>query len=325
MPFAPAVARVFRQRLGWDTLGYIIGSGLIVAAGIALFRLLHDVDHAKVADAMRATPPEAIVIAFLLIAASYFTLTFYDWFALRTIGHVHIPYRNAAFVGFLAYTIGHNIGATVFSAGLVRLRMYRAWGLDLIAIAKIAFLTGLTFWLGNAVVLGIGLIYAPEVASGINQLPIWANRGLAVIALAVIAGYLLWLLPRARVLGRDGWQVTLPSSQLTLIQIGIGVADLGLSALAMYVLIAVHAPVDLVSALVAYVLGALLGFASHAPGNLGVFEAAMLLALPQIEKEQLLASLLIFRCLYFLIPFTIAVAAFGMREAWVTLRRDSCS
>jgi len=39
----------------------------------------------------------------------------------------------------------------------------------------------------------------------------------------------------------------------------------------------------------------LLGFASHAPGSLGVFDAAMLVALPQIDKEELVAGLLVFR------------------------------
>jgi uncharacterized membrane protein YbhN (UPF0104 family) len=322
MQIAPAVAPAVRHRLGWDTLGYVVSIGLVAAACVVLYRLLGDVDTGKIATALRAAPPGAVIIAFLLIAASYLTLTFYDAFALRTIGHTHIPYRVAALTGVLAYTIGHNIGAMVFSGGLVRLRMYRRWGLDLVEIAKIAFMTGLTFWLGNAVALGIGLIYAPEIASAVDQLPPWVNRALAVASLLVIAGYLLWLVPRPRAVGRNGWRVPLPNARLTLLQIGIGMADLGLSALAMYVLISAYAPVDIVSALVAYVLGALLGFASHAPGNLGVFEAAMLLALPQIEKEQLLASLLIFRCLYFLLPFAVAIAAFGAREMWVAARQE---
>jgi glycosyltransferase 2 family protein len=134
--------------------------------------------------------------------------------------------------------------------------------------------------------------------------------------------YLLWLVPRPRAIGRNGWQVPLPNCSLTLIQIGIGLADLGLSALAMYVLISAYAPVDLVSTAVAYVLGALLGFASHAPGSLGVFDAAMLLALPQVEKEQLLAALLIFRCLYFLVPFAVALSAFGVWELWIPVPRE---
>lgn len=320
MQIASAAARLVRRRFGWDLVGYAISIGLVGVAGFVLYRILGDIDIGKVTAALRSTSPGTIVVAFLLILASYATLTFYDFFALRTIGHTHIPYRIAAFTGVLSYTIGHNIGATVLSAGLVRLRMYRSWGLDLVDVAKIAFMTGLTFWLGNAFVLGIGLAYAPGTASAVNQLPAWSNRMLAVATLAVIAAYLLWLLPRPRVLGRNGWKITLPGARLTLVQIGIGVADLTLSALAMYVLISAHASVDLVSAIVAYVFAALLGFASHAPGSLGVFEAAMLLALPQIEKEQLLASLLIFRCLYFLIPFAVAIGAFGLRELWMSTR-----
>lgn len=317
MQFASVVARVARRTASWDTLAFVFSLALVAAACFVLYRLLGDVDVDKIATALSEVPTRSVISAFLLIALSYFTLTFYDFFALRVIGHTHIPYRVAALTGFMAYTIGHNIGATVFTGGLVRFRMYRRWGLGLVDIAKIAFMTGLTFWLGNAVALGIGLLYAPEVASAINQLPAWMNRALAAAALAVIAVYLLWLVPRPRAIGRDGWQVLLPNASLTVVQIGIGLADLGLSALAMYVLIATYAPVDLSSAAVAYVIGALLGFASHAPGNLGVFDAAMLLALPQIEKEQLLAVLLIFRCLYFLIPFAVALTAFGIRELWM--------
>ncbi len=46
----------------------------------------------------------------------------------------------------------------------------------------------------------------------------------------------------------------------------------------------------------------LLGFASHAPGGLGVFDAAMLVALWQFDKEDLLAGLLLFRLLYYICP-----------------------
>ena len=103
-------------------------------------------------------------------------LTFYDYFALRTIGRHDIPYRTAAFASFTSYTIGHNLGATVFTGGLVRLRIYSAWGLGIVDVAKIAFVTGLTFWLGNVVVLGIALAYAPDAAAAVTQLPAWINR-----------------------------------------------------------------------------------------------------------------------------------------------------
>src|SRR5206468_11963351 len=116
-----------------------------------------------------------------------------------------VPYRVAALTGFTAYTFGHNFGATVVTAGLIRLRIYSAWGLSVIDIVKIAFITGLTFWLGNAFVLGVGMTYAPAAASAVDQLPPWINRLIGVSCLIILFCYLLWLWPRPRVICRTSW------------------------------------------------------------------------------------------------------------------------
>src|SRR5204863_7060145 len=55
-------------------------------------------------------------------------------------------------------------------------RIYSAWGLNAIDVAKICFLAGLTFWLGNAAVLGLGIAYHPEATAAIDQLPPWFNQ-----------------------------------------------------------------------------------------------------------------------------------------------------
>jgi len=111
----------------------------------------------------------------------------------------------------------------------------------------------------------------------------------------------------------------LPSARLTLLQILIGVVDLGFCALAMYLLMPQQPGIDFVSLAVVFILATLLGFASHAPGSLGVFDAAMLVALPEFSKEQLLATLLVFRVLYFVIPFAIAISIMGTRELWLSV------
>jgi uncharacterized membrane protein YbhN (UPF0104 family) len=64
----------------------------------------------------------------------------------------------------------------------------------------------------------------------------------------------------------------------------------------------------------------LLGFASHAPGGLGVFDAAMLVALWQYDKEDLVAGLLLFRLLYYIIPFVLSLTILGARELILTFR-----
>jgi glycosyltransferase 2 family protein len=308
------ITRAIRKRLDWNTIGIAISVLIVTIAVVILVRLLRDIDVDKVIDALRAKSIEQISIAGAFVAVAYLALTFYDFFALRTIGRGAVPYRIAALASFTAYTIGHNLGATVFTAGVIRLRIYSAWGLNIIDIAKIAFVTGLTFWLGNAFVLGAGMAYAPAAASAVNQLPPWVNRTIGVAGLMTIVAYLLWLMPRRRLIGRSSWQIALPSPRSTLLQIGIGIWDLGAGAIAVYALLPDYPAVDFTVLLVVFVIAILLGFVSHAPGSLGVIEATMLVGLPEFPKEELLASLLIFRFLYFIVPLSFAAILLGLRE-----------
>ncbi len=298
----------------WSGIGVAIGLLIVVIAGAALFRLLRDIDLDEVVAALRAKSVREVVIAGGFVLAGYVTLTLYDFFALRTIGRNTVPYRIAALAGFTSYAIGHNLGATVFTGGAIRFRIYSAWGLSIMDVAKIAFVTGLTFWLGNAFLLGFGMSYAPVAASAVNQLPAWVNRGIGLSWLMFIVGYLIWLMPRPRVVGRSDWRIVLPGLRLTVVQIGIGVLDLTVGALAMYMLLPDHPSIDFVTLLVIFVTATLLGFLSHAPGSLGVFEAAMLVGLPLFQKEGLLASLLIFRLLYFVFPLFLAALLLSLRE-----------
>jgi uncharacterized membrane protein YbhN (UPF0104 family) len=311
------ITRTLQERIGWNRIGAAIGLLIVAVAGVTLLRLLGDVDFDKVLGAIKAKSIKDVLIACAFVAMGYVTLTFYDFFALRTIGRNAVPYRIAALASFTSYTIGHNLGATVFTGGLIRLRIYSDWGLTIVDVAKIAFVTGLTFWLGNSFVLGAGMAYAPEAASAVNDLPAWINRVIGLGGLLAIAGYLRWLMPGRRSIGRANWQIVLPNAGLALVQIGIGILDLGSGAAAMYVLLPADPPIDFTTLLVIFVTAMLLGFLSHAPGSLGVIESAMLIGLAQFQKEELLASLLIFRVLYFVLPFLAAATLLALREFWL--------
>ena len=112
----------------------------------------------------------------------------------------------------------------------------------------------------------------------------------------------------------------MPGGPLTLLQIGIGIVDLGFCALAMYVLMPEEPNIGFVTLAVIFVSATLLGFASHAPGGIGVFDAAMLVALWQFDKEDLLAGLLLFRLLYYIVPFALSLLILGGRELVLALR-----
>ena len=313
-----ALGRGFKERIGWKRLG-ILASLVIIAFAITIMvRTLRGIDTGVILIALTEIPHTHIALAALCVIGAFCTLTFYDFFALRTIGKKHVPYRIAALSSFTSYTIGHNIGATVFTGGAIRFRIYSEYGLSAIDVAKICFLSGLTFWLGNIFVLGIGMAWHPGAATAMDQLPPAINRLIAIGGLLAIGGLsgLADIGDSRRELGQNGWKVVLPSARLTLLQILIGVVDLGFCALAMYLLMPAQPGIDFVSLAVVFILATLLGFASHAPGSIGVFDAAMLVALPEFGREQLLATLVVFRILYFLIPFGISISIMGGREFW---------
>jgi glycosyltransferase 2 family protein len=208
----------------------------------------------------------------------------------------------------------------VFTGGAVRYRIYSVHGLDAIEVAKICFIAGLTFWLGNATVLGLGVSYTPQALGWIDQLPDWANRSLAAATLLILASYLGWVWSAPREIGRGEWKVHLPNGPSTLLQICIGLLDLGCCALAMYMLLPSGPNIGFVTLAVVFVSATMLGFASHAPGGIGVFDAAMLVALWQYNKEDLLAGLLLFRLLYYFVPFIVALIILGTREIVLNMR-----
>ena len=303
-----------RQKQILHKVGVAISVTVIGIACYVLFHMLRGINVDEVFQAIRDTEPHQIALAALFVAAGYFTLTFYDLFATRAIGHCHVPYKVNALAAFTSYSIGHNVGASVFTGGAVRYRIYSAYGLNAIDVAKICFLAGLTFWLGNAAVLGLGITYHPEAAAAIDQLPVWLNRVVAIAIILGLCAYVTWVWSQPRNVGRGPWSVLLPGGPLTLLQIAIGIVDLGFCALAMYVLVPDEPNLGFVVVAVIFVSATLLGFASHSPGGLGVFDAAMLVGLWQMDREDLLAGMLLFRLLYYIAPFVLSVILLTFRE-----------
>jgi uncharacterized membrane protein YbhN (UPF0104 family) len=154
----------------------------------------------------------------------------------------------------------------------------------------------------------------------VDFLPPQVNRWLAGALLLTVLGFLFWCWASPRNIGTKRWPVRLPSGPLVLSQIVIGLFDLGAAALAMYVLIPAGPNIGIFPIMAIFIAATLLGFASHTPAGLGVFDAAFLIGLGNNDKEPLVAALLMFRLLYHFLPFVFALLLFGVVEGWRSLR-----
>jgi glycosyltransferase 2 family protein len=317
-PFTQTIVR----GIGRNKISFAISLVIVVIAIATLYHLLRGIDVGKVVVALKAQSPLRILIAGTLVVAGYANLICYDLFALHTIGKQKIPLRVVAFASFTSYTIGHSLGAATLTCGLVRFRVYSFWNLTVADVAKIAFMTGMTFWLGNIFVLGGAVAYAPAALSVVDHLPPWVNRLIGLSGLLAIGCYLIWLTWRPRIVGRANWRIALPDLRRTLLQIGIGTLDRCLASLSIFMLLPNSPTVGFATIVVVFVLATLLGAVSHAPGSLGVVEAAILIGLPQYQREDLLATLLTFRVLDFFLPLILATLMFGLRELRLMARRS---
>jgi uncharacterized membrane protein YbhN (UPF0104 family) len=296
-------------------MGVVLGVAIAAGAIIALTHALRHVDSAEVLEAFRRTNVYLIALAAMLVAISYGSLTLYDLLALRTIERTDVPYRIAALASFTSYPIAHGAGAVALISPIVRYRVYSCNGLGAVDVANICFLTGLTFWLGNLTALGFSLLAEPGAIGLIDFLPPLVNQGLAVILLLGVIAFLIWTWLSPRGFGGKRWPMRLPSGPMVLLQIAIGIADLGAAALAIYVLLPAGMNIGIFRVTAVFIAATLLGFASHAPAGIGVFDAAFLIGLGDEHRESAIAALVMFRLLYHLLPLVIALGLFGAVEA----------
>ena len=316
-----APTKSHRNGFRLKSLGIVVSIAIAAIAIFALTHTLKSIDTNQVFQVIRRTDTSLIALAAVLVITSYASLTFYDLLALRTIGRTGIPYRIAALASFTSYPIAHGIGAVSLISPVIRYRIYSYHGLGAFEVANICFLTGLTFWLGNLTALGIGLFFAPDAISLVDFLPPRVNQSIAVSAASGRrrlpdrgAGFRATSAPNA---GRSGFR----RGRWCCCKSLIGVFDLGAAALAMYVLIPAGPNIGIFPIMAVFIAATLLGFASHTPAGIGVFDATFLIGLGKDDKEPLVAALLMFRLMYHFLPFIFALSVFGVVEGWRSLRR----
>jgi uncharacterized membrane protein YbhN (UPF0104 family) len=294
---------------------------LVVIAFYVLSRTLANLDLSELRSGLAATSWGQIALGLLFTALSYLMLTGYDAIALKQL-RLKVPYKTTALGSFASYAVSFTLGFPIFTGGTVRYWIYSRAGVKPGKVASLTVVAGVTFWLGMAVVIGLGLMVEAEAISDINQFPVFLNGLIGATVLGAIGYYLYWVSAQPRRAKVQGLTFELPGLGLTLGQMTLGVLDLCCAAAVLYVLLPSHEGLGFFTFASVYVFGCLLGIASHAPGGIGVFEATMLKALP-IPSEALLASLLMFRILYYVIPFVLALILLGATHGgrhWDALR-----
>ncbi len=295
-------------------LGVIISLVLFGLATIIIGRTFTQLRFADLAAALAQTRGATICEALLLTGLSYAALTGYDFVALRQIG-ARAPMSAVGLASFASNAFSFTLGFPLLTGAAVRYWVYARVALTARQIASVTLVASLTFWLGMAGLLCIGLLLGATPLAGIDNLSPTANFCAGVILLGALVAYCAGSLTAPRKLRFFGRTLELPGPRTTVLQLTLGLADIGCAAAALYVLLPQEcSSLDFSAFAAIYVFAALVGAISHAPGGVGVFEAVMLNAVPAPSQEALFAGLLLFRAIYYLIPFIVALVLLGGRS-----------
>lgn len=292
----------------------LLGIALLLGAVYVVLHQYHNLRLHDVRLALDGIPRRALVVAFLCTIAAYFVLTLYDWLGTVYAGH-WLAYRRVAFASFCAYTLSHNLGFPAVSGAAVRYRLYAAWGLKPLEIAKVVAFCSLTFGLGGMVLGGTILFLEPGAVPFFGDwLPHWAMY-LAGAALWAVMGAYLVLAGRIGQVRLFGHLVELPGLKMALLQVLLAAVDVAVTAAIFYVLLPPVPGLPYHRFLAIYLASYAAGLAANLPGGIGVFDSAMLLGLGGlVAAPEVVGAIVVFRLFYYIIPLFIAGALFTGNE-----------
>lgn len=295
-------------------VGPFLGAAILVTALWVLHAELTMVRYDAVVRGLRQIPAWHLLAALLVTGLNYLVLTGYDRLAFRYIQHP-LQYSRIALASFIGYAFSNSIGLSMLTGSSVRYRLYSSWGLSAQEIAKVVAFTTLTLWLGLFTVAGGTFLLKPVNPATWTHLHLAASRPLGCLLLLPVCLYvvsgIIWKKP-FQVLS---WEVPLPPLELSLQQIAVSGLDWILAGGVLYILMGSFGALSFPSFLSIYLLGQFSGLVSQVPGGLGVFESVVTVGLsPSLPAGTVLASLIAYRVVYYLLPLLTAITLLGLHE-----------
>ena len=312
------------QRTGWRTwIKRLLTAALFVVIFGLLFNLLKNLEWEQVKTAITGFKSTTLLFGAAIALASYGLFSSFDLLARRYTQH-SLPARQILPLAFVCYAFNLNLSAWIGSLA-VRYRLYSRLGLETATITKIFSINIITNWLGYIIIAGI--IFSSRLLNLPDEWKI-GSTALQLIGFVLLVIAALYLFA-CRFAKRRTWKVrdheiTLPTWQFALLQATMGACNWLLMALLIYILLPSGAFYPTVLGIL--LICSLAGIITHIPAGLGVLETIFITMLQhQFGKSEIVAALLGYRALYFLMPLSIACVIYLVMEKRAKTMRLSIS
>lgn len=287
-------------------LAPLITLAFIIYFLLALYQGLSQINWNEVITAIGLLNGSIIALSALLALANLFVLTCFDQLAMIYLD-VRISRVKVAVVAFISYVLNLNFGAILGSVG-VRYRLYTKVGIQPRKIHLIVIFSSLSNWVAYLAIFGlITLISPPEFLSRFS--PSLVNS-LAFIALAISFLYLIACF-KGLSFNIKNSLFKAPTFSMGIMQVLLGCLQWSLQGLMLYQLFNFfNISVTYYNVLATFLVAAIAGVLTHIPSGLGVLEAVFLSLTPPSTHPQVLASLLCFRTIFYIVPLCFSLPGY---------------
>lgn len=289
----PAAAELLASGSLWTNLSVIIG---------------------LIARSLSQISAQAYLLAGLSTLMAYVALAWYDRIALIHLDrHKGISWPYIATCSFVTYALGHNLGASVFSGGLVRLRAYGAMGLSVAEVTVLVALCSFTFAYGTVMLTGLVFVLEPQIVNSLTELmPVFALpemlvRLIGAAMLLLCALYVLGSWRGFKPLTIRSFHVFYPRLPVVARQLIAAPMELIAAAGIIYFALPDAGNPGFLIVLGAFLLSFSAGLLSQTPGGIGVMEAVFLAVIDTVPPSDVIAALLIWRLMYLLVPLGLSL------------------
>ncbi len=274
----------------------------------------------KVQEGISNVPYWQIGLALLLTALNYLILTGYDWIAVRHLKK-ELPMSKVMTGALVGYSYGNVLG-WLLGGNAVRYRLYSSWGFSFLEIVAFVSILATTFWLGLFLLAGVAFVALPiRLPEEVSDKLIFDHHVWGVMFLGCIVLYLsACSIFRKPIRVRD-FEVTLPPFRLSTMQLVVSAGDFLLASLVLFWLLppAVSNDINFSTVLIAYLTGQIITVLTHVPGGFGVLEGVLVAFFPS-DIVEVLSAVLLFRVIYYFLPFIPATMLLIYNEYRTKLR-----
>jgi uncharacterized membrane protein YbhN (UPF0104 family) len=307
-----AAALPLSHRPWWPWAKRIVVTVFLVCVGTLIVRQARTIDWDDVLQSVRQLPASTLLLAALLAACSHMLYSTYDLLGRYLTGH-KLGTGTVIGVTFISYAFNLNLGSMVGGIAF-RLRLYSRLGLKADVIAKVLSFSMLTNWAGYLVAAGIAFTFWP-----LDLPPEWklggqGLRAFGMVALGLAAAYVaLCAWAHGRRWTVRGHEIAPPGPRLALLQLVMSCTNWSLIGAVIWVLL--QGKVDYPHVLAVLLCAAFAGLIVRVPAGLGVLETVFVALLSyRVPQGQLLAALLAYRAIYYLLPLMLATVGYAITE-----------